>query len=385
MPVLGKPTALVFLAAQFLLRDRSAEKIPALVVFAGLSATYAAYIIGRALLSGPGAMEPVLDVLPLLVVAGLAAWTIRAPVQINIQRLFQATTILLIAVFCLALFERLALGIWRPQLLLGNPLNLTPLLLFPILFVTMDRYAPSRLWIWIGLIAFCLGAYVIGGLSQSRGLFLGLWVLVLVRVAFGLRDAAAWHLRVWRAMRVLLASGLVIAAVATDPMVSGRYQVMSETLTAQSAQPEWSTGLRLALLEGGIEAARERPIFGHGPQFRTIAAQDQMDERYRVTMTHLHNDYLTHLVAGGLPALLLLIALLGTPAFTGWQGNAGLPGSQRRARQEIGTLSTLCLMGVAAVNNVLFVDISAFTTAMSCIAVLLILETLMHSESNADV
>lgn len=376
LPILGKLAALLFLVLMPLLRDRDGSASASLRTLLGLSWIYALYIVSRAALAGPGMLEPLLDVIPLVCATTIAFLTVRGPLRLDPVWLFKATTVVLIAIFGLALLERMVLGIWRPQLLTGNPLNLTSILLVPALFVTMDRFAPDRLWAWLGLLAFGLTAFVIGGLSQSRGLFVGLGGLLLVRVVFVLAADGPRAARVAKAAQLAAVAAAVAFIVASNPLLSNRYVAMSSTLSQGSQVGEWSTGVRLAMLEGGLAAAAERPIIGHGPQFRSAAIHPYVAEQFRLDLSHLHNDFLTHMVAGGIPALVLLVLMICCPGWYGWRGSDGLPRNVAFVRREIGTLVTLSLAGVAAVNNLFFVDISAFTTAMTLTMTLVILESL---------
>ncbi len=376
MPVLGKPLGLAYLLLVPFLRDRNGPVLRGLRAFFLLSLVYAIYIAGRSVLAGPDASEPILDTLPLLIVSGLALWAVRQPVQIDIQLLFQATCCMLAIVFFLAWGERIFLGIWRPELLLGNPLNVAPVLLVPALFVTMARFAPSRFWAWFGLVAFAMAIYVIGGLSQSRGLFMGLWALVAVRLGFEFFAPTDIRSKLKNALGILLTIGFVTTVIGSDSHLSGRYTAMAKTLTNSEAAPEWSVGLRMKMLKGGWAAFQERPLFGHGPQNRYDSAAEHFDSTGLPRFSHLHNDYLTHAVGGGAPLVVLLIALIFTPAVVGLRGNQTLTKTDAHARREIGVLGSLAFAGVAAVNNIFFVDISAFTTAFSLVGILIILAAL---------
>ena len=378
MPILGKPLGLLFLVFVPLLRDRQGPTVRGLRILFYLSILYALYIAVRSVLAGPKALEPILDTLPLLFVTGLAFWAVRGHIKINMGVLFKATSVMLAAVFVLAWGERIFLGVWRPELLLGNPLNLAPVLLVPAVFVTMTRFAPSRMWAWFGIFAFAMCAYVIGGLSQSRGLFVGLWALVILRIGFELLAPTHMLTKLKTAGGILLALGFVTVVIGSDSHVSGRYTMMAKTLTNSQDAPEWSVGLRMKMLKGGWAAAQERPFVGHGPQNRYDSAAAHVNSEGLPRFSHLHNDYLTHAVGGGLPLVLLMVALILTPAVVSFQGNHSLTRTTAHARREIGVLGSCALAGVAAVNNIFFVDISAFTTAFSLVGLLVILAFLQQ-------
>jgi len=74
--------------------------------------------------------------------------------------------------------------------------------------------------------------------------------------------------------------------------------------------------MRLALYEAGLRAFAQRPLTGYGRQ-NVIAVVSKFDPQ-RVSQfpyTHLHNGYLTDMVASGLPGLLSLLAVLLVPLY----------------------------------------------------------------------
>ncbi|WP_458326239.1 O-antigen ligase family protein [Roseobacter sp. A03A-229] len=346
--------------------------------FFAISSAYTAYIITRSLAAGPNAKEPIGDTLPLILTAGLAFWAMRQPVRLDMGWLFRGTTLMSLLVFLLAVFERVVLGVWRPELLLGNPLNLTPLLLVPCMLVTMTQFAPSPKWVWLGLLSFFLGGYVIGGLSQSRGLFLGLGVLVMIRITFEMLSPVDLRAKLKTSLSILATMGLLAMVVAFDPSVSNRYVAAAQTLAKPAGEVEWSTGLRVTMFKEGWRTFLERPFFGHGPQNRFDAVFPDVSS-LPIRLSHLHNDFLTHGVAGGLVAVVLLFLILAVPAWAGCRNSAGLDAAVAHARRQIGVLTSCAFVGVAVVNNVFFVSISAFTTALSLVSVLLILAALRQS------
>ncbi|WP_168193173.1 O-antigen ligase family protein [Rhodophyticola sp. CCM32] len=390
MPLLGKFTTLAFLVLVPLLRMQQGPYLRELRHFLFISLAYVIYITARSLIAGADAASPIGDTLPLIIVAGLAFWAVREPVRLDMGWLFRGTVLMLMLVFGLALFARVYMDVWRPELLLGNPLNLTPLLLVPCMLVTMARFAPSQLWVWLGLLSFVLGGYVIGGLSQSRGLFLGLGVLVLIRIGFDATSPASLRDKIWTCGAIFAAMGLVILFVSANATSSGRYAAAAQMLTSSSPSSsslaselvggdgDWSTGLRMIMLHEGWATFLEQPLFGFGPQNRFDAVFPDTSS-FPIRLSHLHNDFLTHGVGGGIVAVLLLVLLLVAPAWAGFRGNAGLGAGLAHARREIGVLTSAAFLGVAMVNNVFFVAISAFTTSLSLVSILVVLAALRIS------
>ncbi len=393
LPVLGNLTPPLFVIGLLLRRDAALPFLPSFKIFALVCAIYVAYIGIRAITAGPlqTAVEPTGDAFSLLLTVAIAMWSIRETRPLDMQILFKAMVILLILVFALLFCEKQLLGNARPSLLLGNSFNLMPLLLIPAMLCTFRQFAPSSFWARLGLLSFILTVVSIGGFGSTRGILLVLFVLTVVRVAFILASAAVLGEKAKQSAYLILAFSLGMAASALDKDALHRYLTIAklpeaETSMAIPSRPEAASGkvedysmsLRLLMLRTGWQAFTEKPVFGHGPQFRFDAAAAYFPADVSERFSHLHNDFLTHAVAGGLPAVVLLCVILAIPilAALGRGKNAAL-------RLQIGFMFSLAFSGTALVNNVLFVDISAFSLGLSFIAAILILEDLKRkSEVN---
>jgi hypothetical protein len=132
-----------------------------------------------------------------------------------------------------------------------------------------------------------------------------------------------------------------------------------------AAVPDGSIAQRLAMLEAGGQAFREAPWLGHGGQNRFAAARPYLPEGFP-DFSHLHNDFLTHAVAGGVPAVALLCLILAFPLLIALR-------APTRDRLHTALLFSGAFTGTALVNNVLFVDISAFAIAINyTVAIMLV-------------
>lgn len=80
-----------------------------------------------------------------------------------------------------------------------------------------------------------------------------------------------------------------------------------------------STSQRVEMLQIGFHAFKENPILGYGIQnvmeAGNFASQAAIGKETTYSYTHLHNDYLTHAVGGGLPLLILFISVISAPIF----------------------------------------------------------------------
>jgi O-antigen ligase len=139
----------------------------------------------------------------------------------------------------------------------------------------------------------------------------------------------------------------------------------AQVSTPMPAVPDGSIAQRLAMLEAGGQAFREAPWLGHGGQNRFAAARPYLPEGFP-DFSHLHNDFLTHAVAGGVPAVALLCLILAFPLLIALR-------APPRDRLHTALLFSGAFTGPALVNNVLFVDISAFALAINyTVAIMLV-------------
>jgi len=77
-----------------------------------------------------------------------------------------------------------------------------------------------------------------------------------------------------------------------------------------------SIGLRLEMYESGVKAIENLPIMGYGLRNTNNVVAEISDYRMSpiiIGYNHLHNDYLIHLIAKGVPGLLSVLALLLLP------------------------------------------------------------------------
>jgi len=77
-----------------------------------------------------------------------------------------------------------------------------------------------------------------------------------------------------------------------------------------------SVGLRLEMWKAGIKLVDDLPLTGYGLRNTNVLAAKYASDNTKhhiAGFNHLHNDYLTHLIAAGFPGLILVLALLFMP------------------------------------------------------------------------
>lgn len=402
LPILGPLAAL---AAVFLLpltRSKGASAQPALVGLFALCLSYGIYILGRAVFAGPllSVVEPLEDVAPLLLITGSAAWSLRGPLQVDMARLIKALAVMLIVVLGIGLLERAMIAPWwRPRLLLGNQLNLTPLLIVPALLCTYTHLLSKGPWRLVAWAGFAAGAFMLSGVSMTRGPLLVMLVLVVLRVISMACASLPLRQRLGQATILIGLFAVTFGGALFNESALARLQLLldvrpepvevviapaPETASSPSAQPVTETQLRLSsvservsLAIAGWAAFQERPLIGHGPQYRYDAVVKHLPFTPTSRYSHLHNDFVTHMVAGGVIGVMLLSSILLAPLIVALR-----KGPNRHLRMEIGALVSLTFLGIAGVNNVLFVWVSAFTLAISLVATMVMLEALRLQQTH---
>lgn len=163
----------------------------------------------------------------------------------------------------------------------------------------------------VALAALATGLLVIMFWAQARGAML---------VAVPLTVLALWYVRpnpvrlLVPMFAVAMAAGLAYGLdeglrnkVDSDV---GRLWVGLESLSASGVNEDASVSIRLNMYRFGLEAAAESPWWGHGYQNRFEVVRSSMPG---VEAGHLHNGFLNHLVAGGIPGLVLFCWVLVLP------------------------------------------------------------------------
>lgn len=157
----------------------------------------------------------------------------------------------------------------------------------------------------------------------------------------------------WMAGRTALAIVLLIAIVTvvaqTDSELRYRYNLVVERLSNPTDSSIGADGIviRLALYEAGLRAALERPLTGHGRQNVLATAKahsTNVPDRY-FNYTHLHNGYLTDLVASGVLGLVSLLLVLLMPLIVFWNARPVVFG---------GILCLVLAYGFYGATNLLF-------------------------------
>lgn len=141
----------------------------------------------------------------------------------------------------------------------------------------------------------------------------------IIPIAF-LVGASLWYLR-FTSLRALSAIVIVISIGLIVPplLIKGiqspllAFQRSIGVMTKADGVTDMSTSERVIMYSAGIEAIIQQPIIGYGYANRFAGAVPYMERNRIFTYRHLHNDYITHAVAAGIPGLLVFLLFLATP------------------------------------------------------------------------
>lgn len=230
---------------------------------------------------------------------------------------FSLTTVLL-GVTCL--FQRYVQGVDRPYGLNGGDWAAVEFSMYLLVLVLLSmlqalRAGTSRTDRWLHAIAVVIGLYG-AVLTQSRGPLLAFAPTYLgLMLWYGLRS------RHWRRMLVLFAitvSGmLMVTATLHREMVDRLADVPAEIASYSAGDTSGAVRERMEMWHMAWQAFKEHPLAGIGlDQFgvyvREQAALGHASQAI-VKYVHPHSEYFESMVAGGLPALLVLLLFLAVP------------------------------------------------------------------------
>ena len=197
----------------------------------------------------------------------------------------------------------------RVDATLGNAAYLAAYLLFAIP-VTLWQALVSKGLIRYGLLLLTLVEVVILFATATRGALIGFVLAVFVGLVYALWELKGKSKKL--VISVLIASITLVAlfvalrdtpAITADPTLSRIASISTKELE-----------VRFTLWGMGIHGALERPLTGWGQEgFNYIYNANYKPELYAQEpwFDRAHNVYLDWFVAGGFPALLLFLALLG--------------------------------------------------------------------------
>jgi O-antigen ligase len=130
-----------------------------------------------------------------------------------------------------------------------------------------------------------------------------------------------------RAMALTGAALLAAVMVAAGPASTRIKAAYNDIAAARSGDYATPLGKRLVIWHVGVQAAREKPLLGHGPDapFRLMAERTAAISGVTVRYSHFHNFLLTEWVRAGIIGVAALIAMFVTPIVAVWKARKDDP------------------------------------------------------------
>lgn len=200
----------------------------------------------------------------------------------------------------------------------GNSAYLAVYLLLNVFVALWLALTEKRTWLRYVLMAFAGVQGVLIFFTETRGTIVGLvGALVLATMLTALtagKQARAWSLGAL-AVLLILVGGFYLAR---DSRVVQENRILNRiaTISLEGGQT------RFTIWSMALEGAKERPLTGWGQEgFNYVFNQYYKPSLYgqESWFDRAHNVYLDWLVAGGVPAFLLYVALFGAAVLLLWQ------------------------------------------------------------------
>jgi len=172
----------------------------------------------------------------------------------------------------------------------------------------------------ITFIAILLGIAAIV-LSSSRGSWLSFIILSVVYIGLIYKPFLQGNNK--NKLALLLFFTIIFGLIGTQTNVEKRIKIAATEVQEfrSGSNLNDSNGLRLQMWKAGFSAATESPWIGYGYRNANKIASEYAPKNKKTikNKTHLHNEYITHLVSAGILGLLALLTLLFAPIIIFYQ------------------------------------------------------------------
>jgi len=154
-------------------------------------------------------------------------------------------------------------------------------------------------------------------LTGSRGSILTLAILFFIFLLSGYRKFFLSSKNRKSAIIFFLLLAMILGS--SLPNMKNTYdKTISNIATWQTNHSELSSsGIRLQMWNASIEAHKNAPWYGYGyrSENKEVAKYSNEHKKEIASLTHLHNEYLTHLLSAGYIGLIALLMILFVPLY----------------------------------------------------------------------
>lgn len=190
--------------------------------------------------------------------------------------------------------------------------NINVLLMFLAISHFLNEEVFDRIF---SVIAFSVGSFVMV-VNGTRGA----WVVFLILMAAYGYFIYKEHLAKSRKVKItfLMIVFTIVVGLGSTSIVQNRTSVAINQASEwfNGGSPMTSVGVRLEMWSASAKLIDDMPLTGYGYRNTNIPAPQHASDSAKKLIAgfnHLHNDYLTHLIAAGFPGLILVLALLFMP------------------------------------------------------------------------
>lgn len=213
----------------------------------------------------------------------------------------------------------------RPEGFLSNSLIFASLCISGAGIALIEWPEDTRKTRMLSWVVFSAGI-VAALLTFSRGMIISISTIITIAVIYHFKVKSKYQASVkLTAILALLIAGTFVVSLQTDNgwRILNKRVIEPIEMFVKNEQFDKSISHRLDMQVTGFYAFLERPIIGHGIQ-NTVEAANRMSQKTlgrdtNYTYTHLHNDYLTHAVAGGIVLFLMFVFVIFSPVILAWQ------------------------------------------------------------------
>jgi O-antigen ligase len=233
-------------------------------------------------------------------------------VTLPVKHLLLALKIGLIVIGVIVITQFL-LGSSRPSGMINANIfgDIAVVMLFLSVVQVFKENSKERFITFVATIAGIVAVF----LSGSRGSWLSFIILSVVFITLIYKPFLSGYKK--RQLFIVLFFSVLFGFIGTQTDAGKR--ITSAIVNIQNwdsgDQTYTSSGIRMEMWESSLEAAKESPWFGYGYRNSNVEVSKYVDGHNHTVaaFTHLHNEYLTNLLAGGVFGLLSMLTLIFVP------------------------------------------------------------------------
>jgi len=180
----------------------------------------------------------------------------------------------------------------------------------------------TRTMSWVVFVAGIVAAL----LTFSRGMLLPISGIILIAIWYHFKGATKYQPKL---KTIIILGAVTIVTFVTSVQTDNGWRILNKRILqpiemfVEGKPFDRSISQRLDMQRTGFQAFLKAPVIGYGIQNSVEQAnsvsKQVLNRKTDYTYTHLHNDYLTHAVGGGIILFVLFLAVIFSPFFMVWQ------------------------------------------------------------------